>query len=499
MSDGTWNKWEQYYSATSISEALHLLREHPGRARLIAGGTDILIEIERGQRPGIDTLIDVSRIPGLDTITLDGETIRLGALVTHNQVVASDLMRDRALPLAQACWEVGAPQIRNRGTIAGNLITASPANDTITPLVALDAAVTLASLDGEQVVERTVALSTFYQGVRRTVIRPDEMLTAINIPAPGESEHGMFLKLGLRRAQAIAVVNCAVKLSFATDGQTVTRARITLGCVAPTIIRIASAEEALIGKTLNTETIAEAGRLAAVTVKPIDDVRSPAEYRIEMANVLVRRALRLLAAGEERRSWPVNPPLLQGARQEHDRSSSPVQMLSEPLVHDAGTPIRTTINGQPYTLAGGQDKTLLRLLREDAKLPGTKEGCAEGECGACTVYLDGMAVMACMVAAPRVHGAAVTTIEGLSKATKTPDDSPTPDSLHPVQRAFIAANAVQCGYCTPGFIMSGAKLLEEFPHPTREQVMQSITGNLCRCTGYYPIIAAIQNAGQHYD
>ena len=292
--------WDQYHSVSTIAEALELLAEHRERTRIIAGGTDILIEMEQGKRPDVDILIDITRIKGLDSIDLHGDTISLGSLVTHNHVVGNELLRERALPLVQACWEVGAPQIRNRATIAGNIITGSSANDTIPPLMALDAEVTLASLEGE----RTISLKNFYTGLRQSVMRSDEMLTQISFPAMSTQEQGIFLKLGLRRAQAIAVVNVAIILQIKNDN--IEKASIQLGSVAPTIFSPTVAENALIGKKLTSETISQIARLASSAPSPIDDVRSTAEYRSEMVKVLVARALRIWRVNNREITYPNN-------------------------------------------------------------------------------------------------------------------------------------------------------------------------------------------------
>lgn len=465
--------WQEYISATTIEEVLQVLDEKRGEARIIAGGTDLILEMERKVRKGIKTLIDISRIPGLSEIALeeDGQ-ISLGPLVTHNHCVQSKLIREYAFPLARAAWEVGSPQIRNRGTVVGNLITASPANDTITPLMSLGASVVLRSLRGE----RVVPLKDFYTGVRRTVLQPEEMLVKIIFPKMAKNQRGTYAKFALRRAQAISVLNAAVILGFA--GDEITSAVVTLGAVAPTIIHAGSAEKLLVGKKLDEAVIAEAARLAGADAKPIDDIRGSAAYRQAMVQVVVSRALKAVASHHEGDHFPAQPVLLWGS-DKMQPSSLPGQAH-----HDEHTPIVTRINGKEYTFEQGQSKTLLRLLREDAHLIGTKEGCAEGECGACTVFLDGIAVMSCMVPAPRAHGAEIVTIEGLSS----------PETMHPVQEAFVEEGAVQCGYCTPGFVMSAVKLLEERPHPTVNEIQQSLTGNLCRCTGYYKIVKAVEKA-----
>jgi len=465
--------WQQYVVPRSLEEALEILAAQPGQARPVAGGTDLLIEIDRGVR-GPQTLVDLTRLPGLDQIALGSDgRIRIGALVTHNQVVASELCVARALPLAQACLEVGAPQIRNRATLAGNLVTASPANDTITPLVALNATLTLQSVRGL----RVVPLTEFYTGVRRTVLAPDELLTSITLMPLDEDERGIYLKLGLRRAQAISVVNVAAVLHL--DGPRVLEASVALGCVAPTIVRAGAAERYLSGRALDATAVAEAATLAASAARPIDDLRGSADYRRGMVRSLVGRALEALAAGRERDGWPERIVFLGGAGGSFQTPAH--QTGPTPPVFGPESVIETTVNGAPVALPGAHDLTLLDALRDLAGLTGTKKGCAEGECGSCTVWLDGAAVMSCLTPAAQAHGAQVRTVEGLAAD----------GALHPVQQAFIEQGAVQCGYCTPGLLMSAARLLEERPQPTAEDARQAIAGNLCRCTGYAKVIAAI--------
>lgn len=468
--------WREYFNAVTIEEVLQILAAHPDTTKIVAGATDLIMEMENGAHKGVDVLVDVTRIPGLDQITLDeDDVIHLGPLVTHNHCVASKLLRERAQPLVQSAWEVGSPQIRNRGTIAGNLITASPANDTISPLMALGTELVLRSAAGE----RIVPLEEFYTGVRRTVLRPDEMVVDIRFPAMKVNQRGTYGKFALRRAQAISLVNVAIVVSLDSN-ETVEQAAITLGSVAVKIIHAQAAEEYLIGKKLSPDVLDQAARLASDAAKPIDDIRGSAVYRKEIVRVVTLRGLMTIAENKQGGNLPAQPVLLWG------KKLFTPSKLEKLFQHDENQPIVTTINGKKTTLESGQDKTLLRLLREDAGLIGTKEGCAEGECGACTVFLDGVAVMSCLVPAPRAHGAEIVTVEGLAQEGE----------LSKLQQAFVDEAAVQCGYCTPGFLMSATKLLEERDRPTQDEIRQSITGNLCRCTGYYKIISAIELASE---
>jgi carbon-monoxide dehydrogenase medium subunit len=458
---------EVYHRPTSLADALAQLSAAGADTRLIAGGTDVMVELGRNSNP-VKRLIDLTALePELRYITSDDQRLTLGALTTHNDVLNSPAFRRDALPLVQACAEVGAPQIRARGTVAGNLVTASPANDTITALYVLDAEVEVASSNGR----RRIGVEQFCTGFRKTALAPGELVRSISIRKLGASRRGIFLKLGLRKAQAISVISVAVVLEF--DGPRVTEARIALGCVAPTIVRVADAEASLAGSTLDRAARARAASLAAAAIAPIDDIRASAGYRRTTIAALVERALDQIADGTEANGHAAEPVLLETPEREAQ------------ILPFTGT-VETTINGRHYELEDVQHLSLLDALRDEVGLTGAKEGCAEGECGACTMWLDGRAVMSCLVPAPQAHGATIVTIEGLADG----------DVLHPVQQAFIDHGAVQCGFCIPGMIMAGAKLIDECPEPTTADIRSAISGNICRCTGYAKILTAISSAAE---
>lgn len=467
--------WNKYYCVSSIEDALRILNENPGKTKLIAGGTDVILELEKGLHPANEILVDISRVEGLDQIDLDEETslVHIGPMVTHNHCVNSRIIREYAPLLAEACYSIGSPQIRNRGTVVGNLVTASPANDTISPLMALDARLTLQSTDGE----RVIPLKEFYTGVRKTILKPGEIVKGLSFEALSSNEKSTFTKYALRKAQAISLVNASIILKL--EGAHISRCSITLGAVSPVIMHSNKAELFLDGKELSEENILQAAELVKEDISPISDIRSSADYRDRIASILVKRGLETLASDEGKRcSVPEEPVVLWGKTRPNQ-----TKLAKTTEIESKGTEIRTRINGKDYVFGSGQEKSLLHLIRDEAGLVGTKEGCSEGECGACTVYLDGVAVMSCLVPAPRANGAEITTIEAMS----------TSDKLHPVQEAFIKEGAVQCGYCTPGFIMAAVKLFEEKKTPDIDEIKMAITGNLCRCTGYYKIVKAIES------
>ena len=463
--------WKNYHMPETVQQVLDLLTSAGDQTKIIAGGTDLMIEIRDGKWEGLEDVIDISRVKDLDKIFKDDDgLVHIQANVTHNDILRSDLVRDTGSPLYQACYQVSSPQLRNRSTVVGNLVTASPANDAIPPLMAMDASLVLVSGRGE----RQVKLNEFYTGVRKTVRQPDELVREIAYKPLKASQRGSFIKQALRKVQAISTLNCCVILDL--EGELIKDAIVTMGSVAPTVIHSQQAEDFLKGNRLNAETAHRASELAALDTRPITDFRGSNDYRQYMMQVIVEDALMELVENKQDTKVPLNPVTLsQGAGWQ-----------SVPGGKWDQEHIETIINGQPLRFGGKFKSTLLNFVRERVGYSGSKPGCEEGECGACTLYLDGKAVVSCLVPAPRAHMATITTIEGLAEEGQ----------LHPVQTEFINHGAVQCGFCTPGFVMAAAKLMEEKPHPTEDEIRDGISGNLCRCTGYYKIIQAIEAACQ---
>jgi carbon-monoxide dehydrogenase medium subunit len=464
--------WKNYHMPETIEQVLVLLKEADPNTKIMAGGTDLMVELRDGKWPNLENVIDITRVRDLDKIYQDEQgLVHIQAGVTHNDVLRSDYLRNVASPLYQACYKVSSPQLRNRSTVVGNLVTASPANDTITPLMAMDASLVLVSAERG---ERIVPINEYYLGVRKSVREMDELVKEIIFLPLQSQQKGSFIKQALRKTQAIATLNCCVLLEF--EGETIVKAAVTMGSVAPTIIHSLHAEEYLVGKQLDREVAQIASEMAAKDSRPISDLRGGADYREYMMQVIVQDALIEVLEGCYASKVPQHPVTLGKAP---EWQAVPSGSWNQNL-------LKTNINGQDLEFEGGTQISLLKYVRERVGFTGSKAGCEEGECGACTLYMDGQAVVSCLVPAPRAHFATITTIEGISKNGK----------LHPVQEEFINHGAVQCGYCTPGFVMSAAKLMEEKAHPSENDIKDGISGNLCRCTGYYKIVQAIEAACQ---
>lgn len=280
--------WQEYLFPSLVEEALAMLAKREGRARLVAGGTELIIQLTEGQRSA-DCLVDITRIPELDRITLEDGMIVLGANVTHCQAAESSLIRERATVLAEACQAVGSLQIRNVGTLGGNVVNAMPAADGSITLLALEAEAEISDGNG-----RTwVPLQDLFVGAG--VSRVDstrEMLTALRFKALSERQGSALERIARRRALALPILICAVIVTLSEAGEDFESARIALGPVAPVPFRASHAEESLRGAPISLETMARAGEIAMQESHPRSSLlRASKEYREEVIKVLVRRGL----------------------------------------------------------------------------------------------------------------------------------------------------------------------------------------------------------------
>jgi len=273
-----------YVAAKDSQHAIALLAEHGARARILAGGTDLLVELKEAPRPpGI--VVDISRAADLKGIAMTADGLRIGALATHGEIMRSALVREHCPVLIEAAHSIGAVQTRNLGTLGGNLVTCVPSMDSGPTLMALEASVTVANAAGQ----RRMPLAELFVGPRKTSLKPGDLLVDIVIPKENLGKRAAFEKFGLRKGQALALVNAAA--AFFIDKGKFKAPRIALGAVAPVVIGAPKAEAYLEGRAISAEAMAEAGRIAATEAKPISDFRASADYRRDLIAVLVKRAL----------------------------------------------------------------------------------------------------------------------------------------------------------------------------------------------------------------
>jgi len=269
----------------SLTEALEMKRDYGEKARVLAGGTDLLVLLKDGKLK-TDAVMSLRNLGELNFIREERQGVTLGALVSHNAVATSSIVRQKFPDLAEACMQVGATQIQNLGTVGGNLCNASPAADTAPPLLLMDALLTLASTRGE----RRIAIHDFFLGPRQTVLQADEILKEIVIPQTTGRRGATYLKLGRRQAMEIAIVGLGVAIHLNGSDRVVSECRVAMGSVAPTVVRARGAEAILRDREITSELVDEVAAVAAEAARPISDVRASAQYRLDMIRVLCRQA-----------------------------------------------------------------------------------------------------------------------------------------------------------------------------------------------------------------
>ena len=272
----------------TVGEAMEVLDEHKDNSRIVAGATDVMVQMRNAKPTGQGTLwlVDITDIPELSYVNLENGTVRIGAMTTHRDIARSAVIHDVAPFLADACLSVGSPQIRTRGTIGGNIVNASPAADSLPPLTALSARLRLVSRRGS----RDVALCDFFKGAYKTIIEPDEILKEVYFKAPQPSSRCAFLKLGRRESLAIARLSVAVLLDMDESGK-ISEAAIAPGACLPMPARIARAEQALIGKIPDEESVDMASLEVGEEMVRVSGVRWSTEYKKPVACALTKRAI----------------------------------------------------------------------------------------------------------------------------------------------------------------------------------------------------------------
>ena len=335
--------------------------------------------------------------------------------------------------------------MQGRASLAGNLCNASPAADSVPALIAARATCVVVGSNGK----REVPVEAICTGPGRTSLARDEFIIEFRLPKRAPRSADAYLRFIPRTEMDIAVVGAAVDVTLDASG-VCTDARIVLGAVAPTAVLVPDAAAALIGRKLDDTALAGLDKAARARLQA--DQRQARHDRIPHQ-------------GRRRDGTPCGRNRLRARRG-----------ASMSKHH-----VTTTINGEPTEFLCEPQLTLLDVLRDELRLTGSKEGCSSGDCGACSVTIDGRLVCSCLVLAVEAEGKSIQTVEGMARG----------NDLHPLQQKFLEHAALQCGFCTPGVLVASKALLERNPDPTETEVRYWLAGNLCRCTGYDKIVRAV--------
>ncbi|GAG13137.1 unnamed protein product, partial [marine sediment metagenome] len=258
----------QYFAPQKIEEALKILSRYGKEIKIIAGGTDLLIQYY-DRLYEIGTWLDLKNIKELKEVKINKNQMEIGAMVSHAQLEKSEDIKKYYPVLSKAAADIGSPQIRNRGTIGGNIVNASPAGDLLAPLMAYDAQFRLLSTQGEKI----VPAEEFFVGPKKTILEPAQLLTRIILPLPSERTYGCWIKIGKRKALIIATITLALVVEMAEDNKTVKDVKTCLGSVAPTPIEIKEIRKKIVGKKFNQLDFAELGQIVEDKISPIDDIK----------------------------------------------------------------------------------------------------------------------------------------------------------------------------------------------------------------------------------
>jgi len=466
----------EYVEPASLDEAVSLLVEYGGRAQLLAGGTNLLVQMKM-ERLAPDCVINVGHLPELSGVAPTDGGLRLGALTKIRALRNAPLVQAEYAALAEACAAFGSAQIQMMGTLGGNLCNGSPASDSVPALMAFDAQLRLVGPAGE----RTLPVEEFLLGPGQTALQDGEILVDVQLPRPRAGTGSAFIKIS-RVAADLAKASVAVVL--VREGDRVVDCRLTFGSVGPTVLRARRAEAVLAGNPFSAELALEAGQIAAEEVLPIDDVRSTAWYRREVVKALTYDVLQAAwkRAEGDKGTRGQGDKETRGHGDKGTRDTEHGTRDTFRIAPEEECLIELTVNGVGYEIFVAPNELLLNVLRERLELTGTKYGCGVGECGACTVHIDGVPALACLTLAVAVDGSEILTVEGLA----SPDGE-----LDPLQEAFIEQNAFQCGYCMPCMLMMTKSLFFDIPAPTEDDVRDYLKGNRCRCTGFASIVRAV--------